>query len=254
MGIGLRAFNPTTGQRLAYLSGGLGGLFDLGGDDQYECAVMCQGWGYFFGTGLFYDRSGNDSYRLWHKYGIGGATHQAIGVFIDAQGADTYEYVAGGIPTNGGSEGIGLGYDGSVGFHIDRGPEHDSYTFDMDKQHWGEVVGIARFTGLGVFINEAGDDEYHLPGVMGAYALGMTDMPYSMTPYRNASLGTLTTQAVGMFLDLGGTDRYDAMMSAAANNMTWLQTAATTNATMDPFDPMYDHGYGADSETPWPAW
>lgn len=249
-GFGLRVFNPATGRGLVSLSGGLGALFDLAGADRYECAVMCQGWGYFFGAGLLYDRSGDDTYRLWHKYGIGGATHQAIGVFLDGQGADTYDYVAGGIPTNGGSEGIGLGYDHGVGFHIDRGTEADSYTFQVDRQGLGEVMGIARFPAVGVFLNEGGDDAYHLPGRMGAYALGMTAMP---SP-RSAAGGTLNTLSVGLFFDLGGADRYDVMHSAAANNTTWRQTAATTNTPMDPFDPRLDFGLGSDQEFRWPAW
>jgi hypothetical protein len=252
-GWGLRVWD-SNGAGVAYLSGGMGGLFDLGGNDTYVCAVMCQAWGYFFGTGLLYDKSGDDSYSVWHKYGIGGATHQAIGVFIDASGADHYEYTAGGIDTNGGSEGVGLGYDLGVGFHLDRGPEPDVYQFDQDKQKWGEVLGIARFPGIGVLINEGGDDEYHLPGVMGAYALGMTDMPYSDPPYREQVPGTASTISLGMFFDLGGADTYDAGGSQAKNDATWKQTAATTNSTQDQFDPALDHGYGFDGTASWPAW
>lgn len=252
-GFGLRVWD-SNGNGVAYLSGGMGALFDLAGNDTYTCATMCQAWGYFFGTGLLWDASGNDHYTTWHKYGIGGATHQAIGVFVDASGSDAYEYSAGGIATNGGCEGVGLGYDASVGFHIDRGPEPDTYTFDQDKQQWGEVLGIARFVGLGVLINEGGDDQYHLPGVMGAYALGMTDMPYSSPPYRSSGNGTLASVAMGMFLDLGGNDTYDASGSQATNDATWKQTAATTNSTTDPFDPKLDHGYGFDGQSSWPAW
>jgi hypothetical protein len=230
----------------------MGALFDLAGDDKYECAVMCQAWGYFFGTGILYDKSGNDSYALWHKYGLGGATHQAIGVFLDAQGADKYEYVSGGIATNGGSEGVGLGYDMGVGFHIDRGVEPDVYKFDQDKQQWGEVVGISRFVGLGVFLNEGGADEYHLPGVMGAYALGMTNMPTQNPTYRIAA-GATNTASVGLFFDLGGNDVYDLTGSAAGNNKSWKQSAATTNS-MDVFDPKLDFGFGLDGEAMWPAW
>ncbi|PMZ81702.1 hypothetical protein, partial [Pseudomonas sp. FW215-T2] len=89
-------------------------------------------------------------------------------------------------------------------FHIDRGLDADDYLFEIDKQKWGEVMGIARFVGLGVLINEGGDDQYHLPGVMRAYALGMTDMPFQNTPYRSVSNGTAYTVAMGMFLDLAG--------------------------------------------------
>jgi hypothetical protein len=252
-GWGLRVWD-STGARVAYLSGGFGALLDLGGNDTYLCAVMCQGWGYFFGTGLLYDKSGDDSYTTWHKYGIGGATHQAIGVFFDAKGADHYEFTAGGIDTNGGSEGVGLGYDLSVGFHIDRGPEPDVYKFDQDKQKWGEVMGIARFPGFGVLINEGGDDEYHLPGVMGAYAFGMMDMPPSSPSYRSSVPGAASTISLGMFLDLGGKDTYDASGSSAANDTSWTQKAATTTGPTDPFDPALDHGYGFDGTASWPAW
>ncbi len=252
-GWGLRVWD-SNGNPVAYLSGGLGGLFDFAGNDTYVCAVMCQAWGYFYGTGLFYDQSGNDAYTVWHKYGLGGATHQAAAVFIDAQGADHYEYASGGIATNGGSEGVGLGYDVSVGFHIDRGPEADVYKFDADKQMWGEVLGVARFPGIGVLINEAGDDQYNLPGVMGAYALGMTDMPTSNPPYRTAVPQTANTISLGMFLDLGGNDTYAATGSQAVNNATWKQTGPTTNSTTDVFDPALDHGYGFDGEQVWAPW
>jgi hypothetical protein len=211
---------------------------------------MCQGWGYFFGTGILYDKSGNDSYTVWHKYGMGGANHLAVGLLLDEQGADTYEYAAGGITTNGGAEGVGLGYELSVGFHIDRGPESDSYTFDADKMKLGEVMGIGRFPGVGVFINEGGDDKYRLPGQMGAYALGMTDMP---DPTYRQVTGTKSAVSLGLFLDLAGNDTYVGS-SPAGNNTSWGQKASTTNTPTDVFDPTLDYGYGADSESTWPAW
>ena len=81
-----------------YVSGGLGGLLDLGGNDTYKCAVMCQGFGYFFGTGLLYDKRGDDKHIVSHKYGMGGATHQSVGIFLDEGGADSYTYRGARLP------------------------------------------------------------------------------------------------------------------------------------------------------------
>jgi hypothetical protein len=217
-----------------YLSGGLGALFDLAGNDTYQCAVMCQGFGYFFGTGLLWDKQGDDTHVVTHKYGIGGATHQSVGLYLDGQGADSYTYSGHG--RTGGGEGVGLGYDLGVAFHIDGGKENDTYTFPVDI---GWIVGFARHPSLGVLINEGGDDQYHITGASGARSLGTSE---GFAGDRNAQLGTSTTISLGMFLDLGGTDVYDVMGSAAANGAKWVQSTPIG----DGWDPMLDHGYGLD--------
>ena len=221
-----------------YLSGGLGGLFDLDGDDSYQCAVMCQGFGYFFGTGLFYDKRGKDKYVVTHKYGIGGATHQSVGIFLDGGGADTYEYPGHG--RTGGGEGVGLGYDLGVAYHIDRGNDKDVYSFLVDV---GFVMGYARFPALGVLINEGGDDEYHIAGATaGMSSLGGS---WNAAGARNPGLGTTNSINLGMFLDLGGkNDVYDVMNKAVKNGATWKQTMPYG----DGWDMSLDHGYGFDSE------
>jgi len=220
-----------------YLSGGLGALFDLGGDDKYQCAVMCQGFGYFFGAGVFWDESGNDDHIVTHKYGIGGATHQSIGVFMDGQGADKYTYLGHG--STGGGEGVGLGYDLGVAFHIDRGNEADIYSFPVDI---GWVMGFARHPALGVLINEGGDDEYHVTGKAGATAFGTSEVfDYD----RTAGIGTLKTPSLGMFLDLGGKkDVYDLTHVGSGNAMKWIQTTPVGAG----WKPELDHGYGLDTE------
>lgn len=219
-----------------YLSGGLGALMDFGGDDRYHCAVMCQGFGYFFGTGLFYDKAGTDQHVVSHKYGIGAATHQSVGLFIDDAGADTYSYLGHG--RTGGGEGVGLGYDYGVAFHIDRGMEADRYEFPVDIGH---VMGYARHPALGVLINEGGNDEYHIAGMAARLGLGTSN---AEAADRNDPSGMVTVPSVGIFLDLGGTDVYDVMHPGAGNRMTWVQTAAAGPE----FNPMLDHGYGFDSE------
>jgi hypothetical protein len=211
-------------------SGGLGGLFDLAGDDDFQCAVMCQGFGYAFGAGLFFDAGGDDDHLITHKYGTGAATHWAIGIYLDDGGIDTYR-------NSGDDECIGLGYDASVAFHIDRGAEADVYTIENVGDF---AVGVSRIPALGVLINEGGDDEYHIPGA-GNRALGRSRLEPGN---RDGYLATVIN--LGMFLDLGGAaDLYDIARDDVGNALEWIQTEPDDP---DEWDPQYDFGYGLDTQ------
>jgi len=212
-----------------YWSGGLGALLDLAGDDTYQCAVMCLGFGYFFGTGLFYDAAGDDRYTNTHKYTMGSATHQSVGLFIDGQGADVYTL-------EGDDEAIGLGYDHGVAFHIDRGDEDDVYTVENIGDF---VLGFARHPALGVLLNEGGNDAYHVPG-NGKRSLGRTEV--NPGDRDGPGQGILT---VGLFLDLGGAeDLYDVAREEVVNGGEWRQEEPLGGA----WDPKLDFGYGLDSD------
>jgi hypothetical protein len=212
-----------------YWSGGLGGMFDLSGNDQYECAVMCIGFGYFFGTGLFYDKEGDDEYTLTHKYGIGAATHQSVGLFVDGSGKDGYANV-------GDDESIGLGYDHGVAFHIDRGAQDDHY----EITNYGDYVfGFARHPSMGVLINEGGNDTYIVPG-NGQRSLGRSEVDEGDRDVAGKGVVTL-----GMFLDMAGPqDVYTLEREECVNGATWRQT--------EPFGgdwvPELDFGIGLDLE------
>ncbi len=212
-----------------YLSGGLGALFDLGGDDYFQCAVMCQGFGYFFGTGLFYDGQGNDVHLLTHKYGIGAATHQSVGLYIDGGGEDSYT-------NNGDDESIGLGYDHGVAFHIDRGAEDDQYTVENIGNH---VIGYARHPSMGVLINEGGDDTYFVPGE-GQRSFGRSEVDSGDRDGPGKGIVTL-----GLFLDLGGAgDVYETAREEVQNNNTWRQTEPMGGDWV----PELDFAMGVDTE------
>ncbi len=212
-------------------SGGLGALFDLDGDDSYQCAVMCQGFGYAWGTGLLWDRAGDDEHVITHKYATGAATHWAVGLYVDHAGDDGYR-------NRGNDECIGLGYDSSVAWHLDRGDGADVYTIDNIGDF---AVGGTRIPSLGVLINEGGDDEYHIPG-SGRRALG-----YARVESGNRGMSSYLrlVQNVGLFFDLGGTgDVYDTAREGVGNGLDWLQTEPDG----DGWNPTFDHGYGLDSE------
>jgi hypothetical protein len=222
---------------------GIGWLVDADGDDTYLALAEpliydwagegsnwsgSQGFGYAFGAGLFYDAAGDDEHLITHKYAIGAATHWAIGIYLDDGGADTYR-------NSGDDECIGLGYDASVAFHIDRGDEPDVYTIENVGDF---AVGVSRIPALGVLINYGGDDEYHIPGA-GDRALGRSRLEPGN---RDGYLAEVIN--LGMFLDLGGaSDLYDIQRDDVGNGQTWIQTDPD-----DPveWDPQYDFGYGID--------
>lgn len=79
-------------------------LIDDEGDDIYWGSRISLGAGNVNGLGFFADNAGNDQYALTRDYGLGGAGNlespqpgsarrkvKNLGVFIDAQGQDTYE-------------------------------------------------------------------------------------------------------------------------------------------------------------------
>jgi len=212
-----------------YWSGGLGALLDLSGNDTYQCAVMCLGFGYFFGTGLFHDKAGDDTYVNTHKYTLGSATHQSVGLFIDGQGKDSYALV-------GDDEAIGLGYDHGVAYHLDRGTQDDTYTVD----NYGDfTLGFARHPALGTLINEGGNDHYDIAGT-GEVTCGRS---WVDAQDRQGALAKIITLAV--FLDLGGTgDIYDIPRDEVGNALSWHQTTPLG----DGWTPDLDFAWGEDVE------
>ena len=212
-----------------YWSGGLGALFDLGGNDSYQCAVMCLGFGYFFGTGLFYDATGDDTYVNTHKYTMGSATHQSVGLFIEGGGADSYALT-------GDDEAIGLGYDHGVAYHIDRGQEDDIYTVDNIGDF---VIGFARHPALGALINEGGNDTYIVPED-GDVAIGRSWVDAADRDGPGAGIISL-----GLFFDLGGTqDTYTIERDEVTNGASWRQTEPLGGGWV----PELDFAFGLDNE------
>jgi hypothetical protein len=202
-------------------------LFDLGGNDDFQCAVMCQGFGYAFGTGIFYDAAGEDDHLTTHKYSLGSATHWAVGVYLDMDGADTYR-------NDDDDECIGEGYDASVAFHLDRGGGDDVYTLD----NFGEfTLGVARHPSLGVLINESGNDTYTVPGT-GTYAIGR-----ACTTMGDRAGYLAGVPTVGMFFDLGGDDTYGIAWLGPADGAEWIQD----DAACDGWAAGLNHGYGLDT-------
>lgn len=163
------------------VSGGIGLLLDLDGDDSYKADIFAQGSAYWFGMGMLIDRRGNDRYDCFeHCQGEG--VHLGAGILADWEGNDEYQ---------GSEHAQGVGIDRGVGILYDNGG-NDLYKSDHDSQG----VGLKPF-GIGLLADVAGDDRYEAV----ATAQGFT--PLAEDPRQGFPRDQWP---VGILLDLGGVD------------------------------------------------
>ncbi len=154
------------------VSGGVGMLTDLQGDDNYLGETYCQAASYWFSLGTLYDRSGNDTYSAYH-YAQASAMHCCGAYLFDMAGDDSYTIKYG--------AGHAIGHDYGVAFLLDRAG-NDVYAAQDTRP------GTGNANGLGILLDSAGDDRY----------LGMGGAG-------NPSRGTIS---LGVFADLGGSNKY----------------------------------------------
>ncbi|MEZ4649863.1 MAG: hypothetical protein R3E97_13960 [Candidatus Eisenbacteria bacterium] len=172
--------------------GGLGQLLDLAGDDDYLSGNWTQGAGYWYGMGLLYDGAGNDRYRAT-TFSTASGAHFCVGALFDESGDDVYEGLADA------RTGMGFGHDFTVAILMDRAGS-DVYRFP------NLGLGDAINTSQAYFVDGGGDDTYVFGS--GGKGLGMTDFaPETPLPPIEANYQARATE-IGLFLDLGGTDRY----------------------------------------------
>lgn len=186
------------------LSGGVGILFDVEGNDLYSCGVFGQGVGYWEGVGMLWDSGGNDRYNgQW--YAQGSSAHFAVGYLEDGAGDDRYA-----APMN---MAMGAGHDFGYGMLLDRAG-NDNY------QAPNLSLGAGNANGLGIFLDLAGNDSYTSTGI----TLGRA---------AEAPKGTLRERGLtlGVFFDLGGQDTYPAQAEWAKNaarTANWTDRRATS--------------------------
>jgi hypothetical protein len=181
---------------------GLGAVLDLSGDDRYRVRAFGQGLGLARGTGILWDRAGNDHYHadgLPDPFDRGGGlsfaqgvavgvrtgTGGGIGILRDDAGDDAYE---------GQLYAQGAGYYYALGLLWDLGGK-DRYV----AARYAQGAGVHQ--AVGVLRDESGDDAYELSVGVGQ--------------------GMGLDLAVGVLADAAGDDRYSAP--------TLAQGAATAN-------------------------
>ncbi len=187
------AGGPRRWKMTGQIPGGVGMLFDGGGSDRYDADVFGQGSAYWYSLSLLVDGGGDDRYRTtWYGQGVG--THAAAGCVVDEGGDDSY------FSRN---TSQGCGHDFSVGILHDVAG-NDRYTGMTLCQGAGNAL-----SGLGILIDEGGDDEYRC----GAQAWGF----HSREPRRPDA------EPYGFFLDLGGANRYQGVAGIARGASRWRQ-------------------------------
>lgn len=171
-------------------AGGIGLLYDAGGDDEFICGVFGQGTGYWMGIGMLWSGGGNDRFHgSWYVQGA--SAHFGIGYLENLGGND--EYVADLNMAQ------GAGHDYGTGYLIDWSG-NDRYTAPNLS------LGAGNANGIGVFVDVAGNDRYESRGT----TLGMAREATQLS-VRELSL------TLGVFIDLGGQDTYPSAIGHAAN-------------------------------------
>jgi hypothetical protein len=196
-------------------AGGLGVLIDIEGDDLYESGNWSKGCGYWYGVGILYDGSGDDTYRSCYFTQASGA-HYAIGALIDEGGNDMHIL----FETKGAA--LAFGWDFTIAYFEDDGGD-DLYDAGIIS------LGTAEIRSNALFLEMGGDDVYKVNWK--TLKLGASDYrkgyryPNRYSPY----IFSRYTKNIGIFLDLGGNDRYELRgkvegnESIYGNNRFWLQ-------------------------------
>lgn len=252
-------------------SGGLGLLFDDGGDDEYRCdpgaqhggasmyfspqlpglanTSLCQGAGFGArsddpalalsgGLGVLRDAGGDDRY-LAGVYAQGVGYWRGLGLLADGAGDDAYD-----VSWYGAGAGVHFG----VGIAIDEGRGADVFGGRTPALH--ASLGVGHHYGVGVLLESGGDDTYFIPSLGGGAAtcggVGLfvdedgEDIYLGSSPLSagvaTAGCGARATAALtaGLMIDGGGRDRYDFprdMARCPAEGHAW--GAAMTESPME---------------------
>lgn len=180
------------------LSGGMGFLFDYDGDDSYNVDMYGQGSSYWWGLGALVDFKGNDRY-IAQQYAQGAGIHMSLGCLVDSSGNDFYY-----------SKGVsqGCGHDLGAGMLFDL-YGNDNYVATDGSQAYGSA------NGFGLLVDGAGNDGYYVKDKKTTQGVGNPRREYG---------------SVAIFLDCGGTDRYDGNGS---ENRIWKPTGTTWGVGVD---------------------
>lgn len=200
---------------------GVGLVIDHAGDDVYHAEKLSQGVGGPRGFGAIIDGGGNDRYLAnGPNFGSAYGTPDVFLGMSQGFGFGVRSYAAGGVGAiyddAGNDEYIAGEFSQAGGYYFGLGILHDRA--GNDRYH-GNRYGqaFAAHQAAGILIDDAGDDSYW--SMTAASQSGVWDQSITMLidragndTYRaeGLALGAASMQAIGVFLDLGGDDRYEA--------------------------------------------
>lgn len=221
----------------------------------------------FYGVGLVIDQSGRDTYRAEKlSQGVGGP--RGIGAILDQAGNDLYQANGPNFPSAYGTPGVFLGMSQGFGFGIrgyaaggigliDDASGNDQYIAGEFSQGGGYYFGLgmirdhagndlyhgnrygqafAAHQAIGILIDDQGDDTYW--SMTAASQSGVWDESITLLwdkqgndAYRADGLaqGAAAMQALAIFIDSEGTDRYSvnpgAVLGQSSNDTYHFDTA-----------------------------
>ncbi len=155
--------------------GGIGMLYDEGGNDFYDGEVFCEGSSYWYSLGILVDGGGNDSYNA-AQYAQGAGIHLSIGALWEQGGDDQYHSRNGVVG--------GTAHDLSVAMLVDEEGD-DNYIVSGG-------YGISLTNSFALFIDKLGNDMYST----------WEDYSFGSVRWARGFAGC------GIFMDLEGKDRY----------------------------------------------
>jgi hypothetical protein len=172
----------------SFLSGGIGILRDMCGDDVYEASVFAQGTGYWQGTGILSDGCGSDKYDAYW-YVQAGSAHYAVAIFADSgDGGDVFNGTRRAI-----NVALGTGHDYSIGVFINEKGNDIYYIPSLS-------AGASNCNGIGLFIDNSGNDKYIASS---DYGSGMGNVSGECIKTRPSAVN------IGIMIDAGGKDEYN---------------------------------------------
>lgn len=175
------------------LGGGLGIFIEAGGDDQYYAESFSQGASYFTGLGLFFDMEGDDFYNA-QSHSQGYAAHYALSGFFEMKGNDHYNAESDFQMI---TQVLGGGRDLSAGWFID---EQGDDTYHLGNRS----AGIGDLNGVGILWERKGDDSYIWH--QNSLNAGSPSLGHTLKLYEGMALGGRLTsfpldQNLGLFRD-----------------------------------------------------
>jgi plastocyanin len=190
---------------------GAGVLIEVAGNDHYLGKTVTQGAGHIGGVGILEDESGDDTYTAM-RLSKGFGTLLGVGLLRDGGGNDRYEYympraIDPGAPDKTPGAGGGFSAQGLCD----------------NTARWDEGTGV--FFGVGLFVEEGGDDTY-VAGAPVGHLFSTTN------PLHTGSLGFGDLQGFGYMHDLAGRDRYQGMPNRA-DDTTVMPTPQASGLFID---------------------
>jgi hypothetical protein len=203
-----------------FLSGGVGVLRDIDGDDQYEASVYAQGTGYWQGVGIFSDGDGSDQLNAYW-YVQGGGAHYSLAIMANAgSGIDLFNAARRPVNVH-----LGAGHDFTTGVYISEN--------SASEYHLAAIsAGSSSCNAVGFFVDNGGDDQYFASS---DYSSGTGGIGAQCAAARPNAI------SIGVMIEAGGSDAYTYPMSSMhvlpSEGGTWGHTRASLAA---------EHGAGLD--------